>query len=261
LLEKGVDIKPILDILKDEKAVANSKQFPFRFFSAYKELEHITTPASRRASEALQTALELSVKNIPRLDGTTYIATDNSSSMSCSMSAMSSVTMNDVGNLMGAMALHFSDDAIASVFGSQHRVVRLNKRDSILTNAQKLIGTNVGHSTDAYLAFDYLLDNEVRVDRILIFSDMQCYDSFGGGASLAQKFSDYKRRVNKNARLYSFDLAGYGTIQWPEDENNVYLFAGFSDKVFKLIKIAEDGTDPLDMISKYDSTKRGSIEE
>ena len=83
---------------------------------------------------------------------------------------------------------------------------------------------------------------------------MQCYDSFGrysvvGERSLVTEFKKYKRQVNPNIRLYSIDLAGYGTAQFPQDEPNVALIAGWSDKIFEFIKLFEsDKKQAVDII-------------
>ena len=38
-------------------------------------------------------------------------------------------------------------------------------------------------------------------------------------------------------KFYSFDLAGYGTLQIPQKD--VYCLAGFSDKIFDIMKYYE----------------------
>lgn len=43
--------------------------------------------------------------------------------------------------------------------------------------------------------------------------------------------------------MYSIDLAGYGTLQVPEKD--VYCLAGFSEKIFDLMKFFEEDKDAL----------------
>lgn len=43
--------------------------------------------------------------------------------------------------------------------------------------------------------------------------------------------------------MYSIDLAGYGTLQVPEKD--AYCLAGFSDKIFDLMKFFEEDKDAL----------------
>ena len=71
-------------------------------------------------------------------------------------------------------------------------------------------------------------------DRVVILSDMQGW--IGYNAPVAS-FNEYKVRTGATPKIFSFDLQGYGTLQFPE--NNVYCLAGFSEKVFDLIKLLE----------------------
>ena len=58
-----------------------------------------------------------------------------------------------------------------------------------------------------------------------------------GYTSPASEFKSYKSKFGANPYVYSWDLAGYGTLQFPE--NNVFALAGFSDKVFDIMKMME----------------------
>lgn len=46
-----------------------------------------------------------------------------------------------------------------------------------------------------------------------------------------------------HCKMYSIDLAGYGTLQVPEKD--VYCLAGFSEKIFDLMKFFEEDKDAL----------------
>lgn len=50
-------------------------------------------------------------------------------------------------------------------------------------------------------------------------------------------FAQYKKRNETNPFVYSFDLAAYGSLQLPESK--VFCLAGFSDKVFDIMKLLE----------------------
>lgn len=69
----GADITPVLKKLRDEQTILKSKQFPFRFWSAYKALQagmqgdEIPAKYHFKANElldALNNAMEISVKNL-----------------------------------------------------------------------------------------------------------------------------------------------------------------------------------------------------
>lgn len=265
-LKVDVDVAPVIQHLTNPKAVKNSKQFPFRFYSAYKIMQNETTgnPFDRQAiSNALEQALELSVENLPKLEGDTFITSDESGSMHSSISSRSIVEYIDIANVMGALAHKISKNAIASVFGRDFSIVPMNPNDSILTNTNKMsqVGQRVGHSTNAFLALQWLNEQRLKVDRIMIFSDMQCYSTFGDnrwgfyqpmGQSLTEQFTKYKRTINPNVRLYSFDLTGYGTVQFPQDEPNIMLLAGWSDRVLEFIHRYENfGSELIGTIENY----------
>ena len=56
-------------------------------------------------------------------------------------------------------------------------------------------------------------------------------------------FNKYKQLYNSNCKFYSFDLAGYGTLQIPQKD--VYCLAGFSDKIFDIMKYYESDKNAL----------------
>jgi len=57
-----------------------------------------------------------------------------------------------------------------------------------------------------------------------------------GGAPTKQ-FTEYKKKFNVTPKIYSFDLSGQGDMMFPE--NDVYCIAGFSDKIFDIMKMLE----------------------
>lgn len=277
LMRNGADeaLDRVIAMLKDPNHVRRSKQLPFRFLSAYRAidavrgdvdewrptealdgLEECIASHPRRAAvlEAIVSALESSVANLPHLGGVTFVTADNSASMTQPISDRSTVRHIDIANLLAAIAHHMSDEAICSVFGETHRVVPVIRKDSIVTNMRRLAGTDVGHSTNAYLAVRHLRETKTRVDRIILFSDMQCYDVGRGwdGASLAEELRKYRSAVNPGVYVYSVDLAGYGTSQFPEDEKRVALLAGWSERFLEFVPLFEaDGTQAIDRITRW----------
>lgn len=267
-LKHDVDITPVIAKLTNPEAVATSKQFPFRFLSAYKVLERETEGdrfKRQQLMQAVSEALELSTANLPKWKGKTFVTCDNSGSMESKISGKSTMQRIEVGNIMGALAFRNSDAAIASNFGQTFNVLNINPKDTVMANTQKLIRNHVGHSTNGFLAIKWLNETKTFVDRIMVFSDEQLYDSTGyayasyggyggtswGNNSIAKELKIYKRTVNPKVFLYSFDLAGYGTLQFPEDEPRVCNVAGFSEKIFDFVNNFESfGKGLIDTIDK-----------
>lgn len=84
--------------LADPDEIARSRQFPFRFLSAYR------AAPSLRWGHALDQALRLSTANIPMLPGRTLVVCDTSGSMERPVSAKSQIRHVDVAALF-AVAL------------------------------------------------------------------------------------------------------------------------------------------------------------
>jgi len=265
-LKVGANLESVIQHLTNTKAVRNSKQFPFRFYNAYKVLQTLTegNPFDRqKLMNAVEQALELSVENLPKLDGYTFITSDESGSMRSPLNPRSSVQYIDIANVMGALVHKISNNAVASVFGTSFAIVSMNPNDAVLTNTQKMfqIGARDGYSTNTFLALQWLNQQKLNVDRIMIFSDMQCYSTYGSnrwgyysaeGQSLTEQFLQYKRTINPNVKLYSFDLTGYGTVQFPQTDPNVVLLSGWSDRVLEFISKYENfGTNMIQEIESY----------
>jgi 60 kDa SS-A/Ro ribonucleoprotein len=79
-----------------------------------------------------------------------------------------------------------------------------------------------------------------KYDRIFILSDMQGREGYNTPTS---DLAEYSRRTNCKPFIYSMDLAGYGTLQFPE--NKVFCIAGFSERIFDIVKILEQDKEAL----------------
>ena len=64
-----------------------------------------------------------------------------------------------------------------------------------------------------------------------------------GSNNVPKSYNEYWKETRTQPHLYSFDLAGHGSLQFPQ--NKVYCIAGFSDKVFDLMKVLEQDRNAL----------------
>lgn len=251
ILQKKVNaytINVAISTLTNKEEIRKSKMLPFRFLSAYKEVEKLSDVdpfAKKELLKALNTAISLSISNIPKLTGRTMILNDRSGSMSSrTVSTMSDVYCNDIASTMGAMAYYISNNPVIGVFGTEFALVDIENM-GILEAAKKLSTVRVGDCTYAYKAMQYLIDNRVNVDRIILFSDEQLYNPHDSNymtevsQTLYHQLRRYKKLVNSNVKFYSIDLHGYGTSPFPEGMKGVVLLAGWSDKIFQLIQTIE----------------------
>jgi hypothetical protein len=114
-------------------------------------------------------------------------------------------------------------------FDNYARYQNLNPADSILTIAKSIKFT--GGGTNLRSIFKVM---NKAYKRCIILSDMQ---NWMGSSTPTAEFKDYKEKYKCNPHIYSFDLNGHGTMQFPESQ--VCALAGFSDKIFDLMKILE----------------------
>ena len=131
-------------------------------------------------------------------------------------------------------------------FGDNARYISYGLNDSVMGfGAGFANGNKVGHGTNFNAIFQKA---KKAYDRIVVLSDMQGW--IGSGAP-TKAVSKYKRQFGVDPYIYSFDLRGYGSLQFPE--NKVFALAGFSDKVFDIMQLLE--TDRQALVSKVEAVQ------
>ena len=230
--------------LRDPVAVKKSKQLPFRFLSAYKTLKDECLGTSK-TYDVLEDALDASIANLPKLPGKTVIAIDISGSMSDPVSEKSDVRCYEIAMLLGLIANRICDDAIVYTFNNKVYNITVPKRISILNEVSKARCTG---GTYMELPFAAMIDQRVKADRIIILSDNECNSSWRG---TVQSYADqYRRQTGNDIWVHAVDLQGYGTQQFHGKKTNI--IAGWSEKVFDFILLAEEGVGSLEKkISEY----------
>jgi hypothetical protein len=236
--EKGVDLDPILERIANPEQVKRSKQLPFRFYSAFKNVKN------QKVKRAIAQAFEASISNVT-LPGKTAILVDFSGSMQSRLSDKSDIQYNEVGAVLGAIAVKKAEESIFIPFATNVKELELNPDDTMMTNINTALSiqNNLGGGTEAYKAFQHLGDRQV--DRIILISDMQCYNSsgsgrgyWGGSSQVRDVWNDYVKKY-PNAYLYSLDVAAYGTSQTASTDKNAVAINGWSDKILDFINLNE----------------------
>lgn len=219
-------------LLVESGRIKKSLVLPFRFMTAYDEVRGMPqSTQTRLVLQAINTAVDLACSNVPALQGETLVVLDTSGSMGDMKDRKSAA---GIGALFSAVMLKawncdmmsFSDDARYEGYNPSNSTIGLMEAFRFQSG-----GTNF-HSI-------FQVANK-RYDRIVILSDMQ---GWVGHQTPAQAFQEYKRRMAADPFIYSFDLRGYGTMQFPEKK--VAALAGFSDKVFELMGLMEQGPGAL----------------
>ncbi len=237
-------IKKVCLILADKGAVKRSKQLPFRFLSAYREVKNLPSAYAGMVMNAIEDAVLRSAENISGFNEDTkvLIACDVSGSMQQkAVSPKSTVLLFDVGLMLGMLMQSRSKLVVSGMFGDTWKIMNMPSK-SVLANVQEYYKREgeVGYATNGHKVIDNLISHKMVMDKILLFTDCQLWDNNHGGASLQRSWSVYKKMAPL-AKLYLFDLAGYGNTPVSMLEKDVYIIAGWSDKVFDMLHAIENG--------------------
>jgi len=237
-------IETVTSKLTNKDAVLKSKQLPFRFYSAWKVIHQGMTYDNPHKSvlEAIEDAAKIACENIPVIPGTTAIFADNSGSMTMTVSDKSTVSCADAANILCGIAALRCEHAYVYAFGTAPASVRYTRNDTPITIAKNVDEADTrGMATNGHLCIREVIDNIPNVDRIIILSDMQCWnDSYWGvrrGDTMANEWKKLHQH-NKGCWLHSVHLNGYGDT--PIDvQDKVNLVGGFSEKIFQILLTAE----------------------
>lgn len=229
-------IRSLADKLRNPKEISASRVFPYQLLVAYMTADRKIPPAIR---DALQDAMEVAIGNVPTVGGRVFVCPDVSGSMSSPATgyrpgATSTVRCIDIAALVAAAMLR--KNAEAEVIPFEHRVVdvRLNPRDSVMTNAAQL-GSIGGGGTNCSAPLLFLNRRKRTGDLIVFISDNESWvdAQWGGGTAMMRQWARFKHR-NPQARLVCLDLQPYRTTQAAERED-ILNIGGFSDQVFQVI--------------------------
>ena len=248
-------IKIVGERLSSPQAVRRSKQLPFRFLSAYRELEELKFSQTGYLMDCLEEAIKVSVENLKGfgLDTTVVLASDVSGSMQRPISAKSKVQCYDIGLLLSMLMRSKCKNVISGIFGDNWESINLPS-SGILANTRTLnrMEGRVGYSTNGFKVIQDLRQRKVKADKVMFFCDLQLWDSTNNGNSLEKEWDLYQKQVAPNAKLYLFDLVGYGQAPLKLARKDVFLIAGWSNKIFDVMNAIEKGSSALKEITNIE---------
>ena len=242
---KSKNIKMVAEKLRDETAIARARVLPYQLLTVYQATSN-QMPFEIR--EALQDAMETAVQNVPAIQGKVVVCPDVSGSMHSPAtgyrgSATTKTRCIDIAALVSAAMLRTNPQARVIPFEQITVNVKLNPRDSIMTNAEKL--ANIGGGGTACSAPLAMLNREkADVDLVVIVSDNESWaddsQQWGGKTSLMKEWNILKQRCPE-AKLVCLDIQPYTKAQ-ARNRHDILNIGGFSDQVFSLIgSFAERG--------------------
>jgi hypothetical protein len=224
----AVALRMAVDLADPEK-VRHSRQLPMRFLSAYR------AAPSLRWGYALETALDLSLQNVPELKGRTLILVDTSGSMGAPFSKDGTLKRWDAAVVFGlALARRAQDADVVSYssggWGAKASVDFPQRAgESLLKSVERWQsgGYFIGSGTDTAGAVQRHYRNH---DRVVILTDEQAdYHGYG----------DVTATVPQDRMVYTFNLAGYSRGHAPSGSGTRHTFGGLTDAGFQLISRIE----------------------
>lgn len=204
--------------LRIEKKIQNSRLLPFRFATAYGEIEKLTLASKepktaiafesdksltqtaevfaenkKKVLDAIEDAIQISCLNIPKLDGNVAILVDHSGSVRgdgggpSRVSAFSKTTKAMIGNLFGSMLAYRQDNVYIGLFGDRLINVPIDRSKKLLDfNKESYdLGARCGGGTETGI-YDFLrqvVKEKKRIDNVVVFSDCQIGNGEGGYGS------------------------------------------------------------------------------
>ncbi|MFD2611283.1 TROVE domain-containing protein [Paenibacillus gansuensis] len=240
LLRAGVlDEKRNLDYavsrLTDAEALRKAKILPFRFATAFHQVEN---PVLK---DALREAVELTFGNLPELGENTAIFLDISGSMEGRYLEIGAVfALALYKKTQGNSLFWLFDDDVLDAMPSRY--------DSILTQAAR-IHTRGGTDTGAPVR--ELTRLRRKVDQIIIITDEQQ----NAGSPFYEELSRYRAKVNPEVKAFIVDIAPYRHAMVPSRDTRTFYIYGWSDTVLSYIAQTVQGYGT--MMEKVDEIELG----
>lgn len=228
--------------IADPQEVENSRQLPYRFLMAY-----LQAP-SDRWKQALEEAINASLKSVPELPGRTLVLVDTSASMhSQGFSAHSKATPAMAAALFGGILAQRNPGRV-ELYGFADGVFKhdVKRGEGVLSTVKKFTGRigEVGHGTQMTQSIRRVYNGQ---DRLFVISDMQCF-SDGTGRMLSNGEGFYGGGpqpipVADSVKVYGVNIGGYSKTAVDTRVKNRFEFSGLTDQVFGQVLALEAGFD------------------
>ena len=287
--KKYIEFDAVLDTLK--RGVKNGKQFPFRYYTAYKTIQ--ARAESDRNSipydtgyvkilDTLEECMDISIENLPHLKGKTACLSDNSgSAWSGFTSEYGTTSIAEIDNLSSIIAARCSDNGTVFTFGDRVISHPISKRKGILDleNTINKSKDTVGLATEGgiWKFFYNVIKNKIVYDNIFIFSDQQAgtgrlygnyeqlivYKNMGYAyaapyvshecINVYKLILDYRKQVNPKVNVFSIQTAGYDNNILPTMCYRTALLTGWTGKE---VLFAKEYIDQWDEIENKNNSKK-----
>ena len=211
----------ISERLTDRDALSKSKILPFRFLTAYNEME------KSWIKDVLRQSVELTFDNLPHIEGRTAVFLDISGSMNGQYLRIGSVFALALYKKTQGQSLFWTFDTL--VYDPHPSRV-----DSILTQAERIVsqgGTDTGAPVRALIR-----ENSIYDTIIMITDEQQT-----AGSAFYRELRNYRIARNPKTKAFIIDLAPYRGAMVPTLDRDTFYVYGWSDMVLSYIAQAQNG--------------------
>jgi hypothetical protein len=236
-----------------KSGVTDGKQFPFRYYSAYKAIQSSDVNHKQMLLDGLEECMDIAVSNMPKMKGKTICLSDNSgSSWGAMNSEYGTVAVAEIANLSSLITAMQSDEGEIGLFGDKLIITPVSKRNGLLKQHQEANEVEkkhnkLGGSTEngIWLFFRDAIENKIHYDNVFIYSDMQAGHGglFGINSMEYEKYATnrryidvlalvnkYRQTVNPKLNVFSVQVAGYDNSVLPENLYRGAILGGWTGK-------------------------------
>ena len=230
LSQEGLDMWE--KMISDPKRVRNSRMLPFRFYDAWEAVKGMSIDQFklRQVKRAFNAALISSAENLDMFNSTDRVAIllDESGSMNGDPWKHGIILAAVLYHALGrenVVVYKFASDCELANFGNKSPI-------DIIEDVQ-----HYGGATYFSAPMKKLISTRTKVDKLIVLTDMQLYQTGGWGSSetFDVYFNEYKNKVNHDTMCLFWDLAGYGEGTPLELKDGILLASGFSDKLLAVV--------------------------
>lgn len=263
--------------LVDGNAIVKAKASPYQLMVTYQATQQ-NPVIPNVIKNALHSALDLAIDNIPTLNGNVVTFIDISGSMQSPVTgdrgkgATTVARCVDVAALIGASILRHNKNATILPFDTvvENRRI-MEPQDSVLTNASKMASSLRNQGTNISSTLEYLIKNRLKPDFIFWVTDEQTwcdianyYDRNPGAyknsnvTRMEELWRKYQQ-FNPTAKAIHVNLSVGTTTQMYDENRKVLNIGGWSDSIWPTIAEFTNGRVPgkVDWVTSIERTQLG----
>jgi uncharacterized protein with von Willebrand factor type A (vWA) domain len=245
----GETIDMLCTLIKSEKHILNSKVLPFRFAQAYSAVDKLETSSivKNKIQESLEVGFSISSKNIPIVleNETVAILLDESGSMGDDENSPFFIGKTLASSIMCGIK---KSQATLWLWSDTAREVKFTSPLDFVFSTR-----TQGGGTEVNAAISGLINSNTKVDKLIIFTDMEMYhlDRYSS-SSLYNKnpriFSsslDAYKQISPNVKVLFWNLEGYNDGSPIVLTDSIMEVSGYSDKLLEVIPKMWEDSDAL----------------